>query len=318
MDPRIAWYPNELIGNAFSTWSTIWMYSQINQNNTNQTNNITLNSIKDTTSNSHSTPNLLAHHHMLNHNNNYVHSTVDLTHTKFENNPNLDISIINGLRNRKFNKASTFGFNFPINQYMLDDPMSTPWMANLTQHPQQPQIIINQIKSDVETGSTGSSVVLSTSSTSSTDLSTTTSSNHQNVNIVINQNHLGFQDQEFYMQHDSPYLSTSNEMLNMINDEDGGIGIRAESSSSSVSVSCSPSPSQLDLNSSYYSEGLVNLHKEILLFSDYIAPTGEEMYTRNEIIWRITKVIKDQFPQAQVDIFGSYKTGLFLPTSDIE
>jgi hypothetical protein len=40
----------------------------------------------------------------------------------------------------------------------------------------------------------------------------------------------------------------------------------------------------------YYSEGLNSLHKEIILFADYIAPTMEELYMRNEIIWRITKV----------------------------
>lgn len=40
----------------------------------------------------------------------------------------------------------------------------------------------------------------------------------------------------------------------------------------------------------YYSEGLNSLHKEIVLFADYIAPTMEELYMRNEIIWRITKV----------------------------
>jgi len=67
-----------------------------------------------------------------------------------------------------------------------------------------------------------------------------------------------------------------------------------------------------------YSDGLISLHKEILLFSDYIAPTLEELYMRNEIIWRITKIIKEELPNADVDVFGSYKTGLFLPTSDID
>ena len=39
---------------------------------------------------------------------------------------------------------------------------------------------------------------------------------------------------------------------------------------------------------------------------------------RNEIINSITKVIKDEMPYAEVEVFGSYKTGLFLPTSDID
>ena len=36
-------------------------------------------------------------------------------------------AILNGLKSRKTNKASTYGFNFPVNQDILDDPMSTPW-----------------------------------------------------------------------------------------------------------------------------------------------------------------------------------------------
>jgi len=44
----------------------------------------------------------------------------------------------------------------------------------------------------------------------------------------------------------------------------------------------------------FYSEGLNSLHKEILMFADYIAPTLEELYMRNEIIWRITKVTWSQ------------------------
>ena len=68
----------------------------------------------------------------------------------------------------------------------------------------------------------------------------------------------------------------------------------------------------------YFSDGLISLHKEIMAFSEYIRPTTEELFMRNEIIFRITKVIKEQLPHAEVDVFGSYKTGLFLPTSDID
>jgi len=80
----------------------------------------------------------------------------------------------------------------------------------------------------------------------------------------------------------------------------------------------STSGDSFEMNKNLYSDGLINLHKEILAFTEYISPTIEEIYMRNEIIARITKVIKDQLPQAEVDVFGSYKTGLFLPTSDID
>jgi non-canonical poly(A) RNA polymerase PAPD5/7 len=35
---------------------------------------------------------------------------------------------------------------------------------------------------------------------------------------------------------------------------------------------------------------------------------------RNEVIDKITRVIKNEWPNSQVDIFGSFKTGLYLPT----
>ncbi len=75
----------------------------------------------------------------------------------------------------------------------------------------------------------------------------------------------------------------------------------------------------IDFNSKdYHSEGLVKLHNEILQFSEYIAPTMEELFMRNEIILRVGRVIREQLAKAEVEVFGSYKTGLFLPTSDID
>lgn len=60
------------------------------------------------------------------------------------------------------------------------------------------------------------------------------------------------------------------------------------------------------------------LHDEIILFTRYIAPRPEEFLMRNEVVDKITRVIKNEWPNAQVDIFGSFKTGLYLPTSDID
>jgi len=60
------------------------------------------------------------------------------------------------------------------------------------------------------------------------------------------------------------------------------------------------------------------LHDEIILFTRYIAPRPEEFLMRNEVVDKITRVIKNEWPHAQVDIFGSFKTGLYLPTSDID
>ena len=39
---------------------------------------------------------------------------------------------------------------------------------------------------------------------------------------------------------------------------------------------------------------------------------------RFEVVYRVESIIKTQFPQARVEVFGSFQTGLFLPTSDID
>ncbi|CAF0714334.1 unnamed protein product [Brachionus calyciflorus] len=60
------------------------------------------------------------------------------------------------------------------------------------------------------------------------------------------------------------------------------------------------------------------LHEEIILFTRYISPRPDEYFMRNEVVDKITRVIKNEWPSCQVDIFGSFKTGLYLPTSDID
>ena len=314
MDPRIAWYPNELIGNAYSTWSTIWMFSQM----TSSSNHSNLLSAFHSTPNLHphsaassSSTNLAAQHHQASQAN--IHSPNDLQHlstspaasttttttVKFDlsssesasthTTTNLNL-IVNGIKNRKFNKASTFGFNFPTNQHMLNDPMSTPWMSFFVQPSVAAKKLATTTASSTNNDYAASSMVaLSTSSTSSTSSPSSSASASSN-------------------QDDYQFQSNLSNITNL-DDEDFLLN---------YNQSESQQPGFDFNNSNYCSEGLLNLHKEILLFSDYIAPTLEELYMRNEIIWRITKVIKDQFPNAQVDIFGSYKTGLFLPTSDID
>lgn len=231
MDPRIGWHPSELMNSALSTWAEAWMNAQSQS--------------QQTSLSSTSTPNLLqsVHPAAISHNQT-TNDLLSLAHSPLMR-PEMDRDqreILNNLRtNRKFNKASTYGFNMPTNQHMLEDPMSTPWMAWQS-----------SANSDRQRADSRSSSVLSTSSTS---LTSSTSSETQ---------------------------TGSEEDCELV------------------------------------SEGLTNLHKEIVQFSEYISPTLEELYMRNEIITRVTNVIKDKFPFADVGVFGSYKTGLFLPTSDID
>ncbi|XP_053305541.1 terminal nucleotidyltransferase 4B isoform X2 [Spea bombifrons] len=67
-----------------------------------------------------------------------------------------------------------------------------------------------------------------------------------------------------------------------------------------------------------YSDEVVGLHEEIIDFYKYMSPRPEEEKMRMEVVNRIESVIKELWPNADVQIFGSFKTGLYLPTSDID
>ncbi|KAK4398384.1 Terminal nucleotidyltransferase 4A [Sesamum angolense] len=63
---------------------------------------------------------------------------------------------------------------------------------------------------------------------------------------------------------------------------------------------------------------MLQLHKEILDFCHFLSPTGEEQQSRNAAIESVFDVIKYIWPNAEVEVFGSFKTGLYLPSSDID
>ncbi|ORX54819.1 hypothetical protein BCR36DRAFT_410625 [Piromyces finnis] len=68
-----------------------------------------------------------------------------------------------------------------------------------------------------------------------------------------------------------------------------------------------------------YSEfGPQMLHEEILDFVKYISPTPEEKYMREYALNKISDVILKLWPNTIVKTFGSYKTNLYLPTSDVD
>lgn len=49
-----------------------------------------------------------------------------------------------------------------------------------------------------------------------------------------------------------------------------------------------------------------------------MVPTPLEHEARIDVVGRVRTVIRKLWPQAKVDIFGSFKTGLYLPASDID
>ncbi|KAL1489379.1 hypothetical protein ABEB36_014288 [Hypothenemus hampei] len=62
----------------------------------------------------------------------------------------------------------------------------------------------------------------------------------------------------------------------------------------------------------------LKLHEEIEHFYHYMSPTEAEHKVRAEVVARIEDIIISKWPEAHVEVFGSYRTGLYLPTSDID
>ncbi|RUS16843.1 hypothetical protein BC937DRAFT_90733 [Endogone sp. FLAS-F59071] len=60
------------------------------------------------------------------------------------------------------------------------------------------------------------------------------------------------------------------------------------------------------------------LQIEIMEFERYILPTPNEWAVREWLVNRVTEVVTSIWPSAKVRPFGSYCTGLSLPTSDID
>ncbi|KAF7048243.1 hypothetical protein CFC21_057033 [Triticum aestivum] len=63
---------------------------------------------------------------------------------------------------------------------------------------------------------------------------------------------------------------------------------------------------------------MLQLHKEILDFCDFISPSAEEQSSRTAAVQAVSDVVKHIWPHCKVEVFGSFRTGLYLPTSDID
>lgn len=63
---------------------------------------------------------------------------------------------------------------------------------------------------------------------------------------------------------------------------------------------------------------IFRLHKEIEQFYAHMVPTKTEHALRVQVVSRIESVVLSLWPSARVEVFGSFRTGLYLPTSDID
>ncbi|XP_055693738.1 terminal nucleotidyltransferase 4B-like isoform X2 [Lutzomyia longipalpis] len=67
-----------------------------------------------------------------------------------------------------------------------------------------------------------------------------------------------------------------------------------------------------------YGRGVIGLHQEIEHFFSHMIPTSIEHALRVEVVSKIECVVLSLWPAARVEVFGSFRTGLYLPTSDID
>lgn len=67
-----------------------------------------------------------------------------------------------------------------------------------------------------------------------------------------------------------------------------------------------------------YGRGILGLHEEIEQFYAHMIPTATEHTLRVQVVGRIEAIVLNLWPMARVEMFGSFRTGLYLPTSDID
>jgi len=67
-----------------------------------------------------------------------------------------------------------------------------------------------------------------------------------------------------------------------------------------------------------YQCGVLGLHEEIEDFYTWIAPTNEGHKTRLDIVDRVKLCVKKIWPNIEIHAFGSFRTGLYLPSSDVD
>lgn len=60
------------------------------------------------------------------------------------------------------------------------------------------------------------------------------------------------------------------------------------------------------------------LHNEILDFASFITSTPADKKIREGVVEKVSKVVKEVYPKAEVLVFGSCATNLNLPHSDID
>ncbi|CAG7719989.1 unnamed protein product [Allacma fusca] len=67
-----------------------------------------------------------------------------------------------------------------------------------------------------------------------------------------------------------------------------------------------------------YSPGMKGLHEEIEDFYEIMKPTPGENEQRYRALRQVQQIASDQWSEVVVQAYGSFRTGLYLPTSDVD
>lgn len=67
-----------------------------------------------------------------------------------------------------------------------------------------------------------------------------------------------------------------------------------------------------------FEDPLLQLHEEIIDFYDYMQPSAKDLFDRQDVIQRVKNISNELWTEAQIQVFGSFETGLWLPNSDID
>jgi len=67
-----------------------------------------------------------------------------------------------------------------------------------------------------------------------------------------------------------------------------------------------------------YRQDMIGFHNEICDFYTYITPQTAEIDMRKRVISDVNSVINEVCPYMKMEIFGSFQTGLYLPSSDVD
>jgi len=62
----------------------------------------------------------------------------------------------------------------------------------------------------------------------------------------------------------------------------------------------------------------VDLHNEVLDFVAFIKPTKSEIKRRETLVDLCRAIVNELWPTARLEVFGSYASGMYLPSSDVD